>query len=155
MARRNMISAELLQADADNAIAKIRDVKASLTFLKSMSKAERKKERKMGPKSVDYVNDTFAGATTFENLLAKDFSLKEFEKDVVLITRTNSILLEAAALAEALNDTVMLLGADCMAQADEVYEILKSAAKRDGSTKGIVDQISKRFKGQGKTKPTQ
>lgn len=110
----------------------------------------------MGPKSVDYVNDCLIGAKTFENSLAKDFSIDEFAKDVALISILNPLLVQCVGLTEALQDTVTAVGSDCMAQADEVYDTLKSASKRDANAKGLVDQISRRFAKQGKklvTKP--
>jgi len=104
----------------------------------------------MGPKSVDYVNDCLIAAQTFPGSLAANFPLPEFEKDTLLITILNPLMVQAQALSEALQDTVTALGADCMAEADEVYDALKAAAKRDASAKAMVNQIARRFKGQGK-----
>lgn len=47
---------------------------------------------------------------------------------------------------------MLAAGSDAMIAADEVYAELKSSAKKDASVKGLVDQIAKRFKGQGSSK---
>ena len=51
-----------------------------------------------------------------------------------------------------MNDTILALSSDAMKEADEVYGFLKVAAKRDANAKALVEQISKRFKGQGNFK---
>lgn len=58
------------------------------------------------------------------------------------------------ALTEALRDTILAVGSDCLKESDEVYGYyLKMAAKTDANVKTLVDLISRRFKGLGKVKP--
>jgi hypothetical protein len=153
MARQNLISASLEQALASDSLIKIQNVKTDLTFLINLSKDQRKKFRKMGSKSVEYVNDNLVGALQFPGSLPQDFSLVEFQKDADLIKQLFPILIASQALTEALNDTILALGSDCMKEADEVYSYLKLAAKTDANAKALVEQISKRFKGQGNFRP--
>ena len=150
MARQNLISAEVAETTIANAIQNINDIKAGFPFLINLSTAERKKFRKMGPKSVDYVNDNVTGASQFNSSLPNDFPFVEFTKDVKLINAIYPLLVASQALTEGLNDTLLALGSDAMKEADEVYGFLKLAAKTDANAKALVEQISRRFKGQGK-----
>ena len=154
MARQNLISAETEDAIIESAIASINGVKTDFPFLLNLSAAERKTFRKMGPKSVDYVNDNLVGANQFPNSLPGDFPLEEFTKDVKLINKLYPLLVASQALTEGLNDTILALGSDAMKEADEVYSYLKLAAKKDANAKEMVIQIGKRFKGQGNFKET-
>ena len=106
----------------------------------------------MGPKSVDYVNDNLTGANQFPNSLPGDFPVAEFAKDVTLINKLYPLLVASQSLTEGLNDTLLALGSDAMKQGDEVYGFLKLAAKTDANAKALVQQIGRRFNGQGNFK---
>lgn len=153
MARQNLISATLDSAVATDVLQKMNDSKAALPFLMNLSKEQRRKHRKMGPKSVGYVSDTQTGAEQFPNSLPADFPMAEYKKDVVLVKQLFPIWVASQALTESLSDTILALGSDCMKESDEVYGYLKLAAKTDANVKALVDLISRRFKGQGKVKP--
>jgi hypothetical protein len=153
MARQNLISATATDVLVTSVLQKIKTSKTDLSFLINLSTDQRKKFRKMGPKSVEYVNDNLIGAQQFPNSMPQDFPLAEYQKDVVLIKQLFPLLVAAQALTEALNDTILALGSDSMKEADEVYSYLKMAAKSDSNAKAIVEQIGKRFKGQGNFKP--
>jgi hypothetical protein len=152
MARQNLVSAVLDAAVGKTILEQINSNKEAMPFLINLSKEQRSKFRKMGPKSVDYVNDTLVGAQQFKNSMAKDFPLEEFQKDVDLIKQLYPILVAAQSFAEALSDTVLALGTDCMKEADESYKFLKIAAKTDANAKAQVDLIARRFKRQGNKK---
>ena len=152
MSRQNLISAEADDARIVAAIQSINDAKGSFPFLINLSAKERKTFRKMGPKSVDYVNDNLIGAKQFPNSLPKDFPLEEFDKDVTLINKLYPLLVASQALTEGLSDTILALCSDAMLEGDEVYGFLKLAAKTDANAKTLVEQIGRRFKGQGKRK---
>jgi hypothetical protein len=152
MARQNLISAQIDDTTIAAAVESINAIKPKFPFLINLSAEERKNFRKMGPKSVDYVGDNLVGAKQYPTSLPADYPLVEFEKDVVLINKLYPLFVASQALTEALNDTILALGSDAMKGADEVYEFLKSAAKRDANAKALVEQIARRFKGQGKKK---
>ena len=153
MPRQNLISAEVDDAVVTAAIQTINDTKAEFPYLLNLSAEERKKFRKMGPKSVDYVNENLLGANQFPGSLPSDFPLEEFANDVDAINKLYPLLVASQALTEALNDTLLALTSDAMKEADEVYGFLKIASKRDANAKALVEQIARRFKGQGKKKP--
>lgn len=152
MSRQNLISAETTDATIATAVQSINDAKGSFPFLINLSSRDRENFRKMGPKSVDYVNDNLVGANQFPNSLPGDFPLAEFAKDVTLINKLYPLLVASQALTEGLNDTILALGSDAMKESDEVYGFLKLAAKTDANAKALVQQIARRFKGQGKKK---
>ncbi|WP_293894326.1 hypothetical protein [Flavobacterium sp.] len=152
MSRQNLISAEASDATIAAALQNIKDVKIEFPFLINLSVAERKRFRKMGPKSVDYVNDNLTGANQFPNSLPGDFPVAEFAKDVTLLNKLYPLLVASQALTEGLNDTILALGSDAMKQGDEVYGFLKLAAKTDANAKELVSQIGRRFRGQGNFK---
>jgi hypothetical protein len=152
MPRQNLISAEVDNAVVTAAIQTINDTKAEFPYLLNLSAEERKSFRKMGPKSVDYVNENLLGANQFPGSLPADFPVEEFTNDVNAINKLYPLLIASQALTEALNDTLLALSSDAMKSADEVYGFLKLASKRDANAKALVEQMSRRFKGQGKKK---
>ena len=154
MARQNKVSATLSDADQQTILTKANEIKALLPFLLNLSNTERKKFRKMGPKSVDYVALCVTGAQDFSNTLANDFNVTEFGNDAGLIVSLTRIHTVLQSITEGLGDTLLAAGSDAMAGADEVYGSLKGAAKRDANVKALVEQIGQRFKGQGKKKAT-
>ncbi|MEC4048998.1 hypothetical protein OX284_006130 [Flavobacterium sp. SUN046] len=150
MARQNLISAEVDDVIVEAVLQHLLDSKTAMPFLINLSKSDRMKYRKMGPKSVEYVGECLVGAQQFSNHLTADFPLGEYEKDVKLIRQLFPILVAAQALAEGLNDTILALGSDCMDGSNEVYDLLKNAAKKDANVKTLVDQLARRYKGQGR-----
>jgi hypothetical protein len=150
MSTQNKISAVLSAADQQTILNSLASAKQLLPFLINLSKEERKKLHKMGPKSVDYVNLCLQGAQTFPTALTVAFDAPEFQKDVTLVNLLLPIAVMVAALAEGINDTMMAVGSDAMIEADEVYGFLKNAAKKDTNAKTLVDQIAKRYSAQGK-----
>ena len=150
MARKNRISKTLAATDRDSVLTKMDEAKTVLSFLTNLSNEERKKLRKMGPKSVEYVKDCLNGANNFSDSLAKSFDITEFGNDVALYDMLLPIQVKVQAIAEAVKDTLMAVGSDCMEQADEVYGSLKAAAKRDANAKTLVEQIGRRYAAQKK-----
>lgn len=156
MSKSNKISVSFSETDKESVLEKIAEVKASLPFLVSLTIEERKKLRKMGPKSVDYVRQSLEGAKAFPDELKKSFDAVEMEKDFTLINNLLGVQIACQSILESINDTMMAGGIDAMEASDEVYASLKSSAKSNVNAKAMVDKISERFKGQGrKPKPGQ
>jgi hypothetical protein len=150
MAKSNKISAVFTVDEKKALLSKINDVKAQMPFLISLKMEERKKLRKMGPKSVAYVQQCVAGCKAFPDEMKKNFDGAELEKDFDLISNLLDIQVACQALLELLNDTMMAGGIDAMEASDEVYDSLKSSGKKDANVKEMVKLIGERFKGQGK-----
>ena len=149
----NKISATLTDANKVIIKSKLDEIAALMPFLLGLNKTLRKKLRKMGPKSVEYVNLCVQGAVNFPAAMTVGFNTPEFQKDAALIIQILEIQVKMTGIMEQVNDTLMAVGSDAMIEADEVYGNLKQAAKRDTSAKTLVDQIALRFKGQGRRPP--
>lgn len=152
MSNHNKVSGTVSDADSQKIMKAIDGISASLPFLINLSVDDRKKLRKMGAKSIEYVNLNLQGAQTYPKALKAGFDAAEFKNDVMLYNALQPIAVKLQALSEALNDTMLAAGSDAMMAADEVYAELKSSAKKDANVKGLVDQIAQRFKGQGVSK---
>lgn len=149
---KNKISAELPNEDKTAVLTSIAEIKLKLAFLISLTKAQRKNNRKMGAKSVEYVNLNLQGAQSFGSLIPADTDTAEFAKDVSLINQLLPIKVEIASLLERINDTMLAAGSDAMQTSDRVYGYLKTGSKNNAAVKSLVAEIAKRFEGQGKKK---
>ena len=152
MSDSNKVSADFPDADVQSVQDKLDEIVALMPFLISLNKKLRTNLRKMGPKSVEYVNLCVQGATNYPKELRVGFDIKEFKRDAKLFAQILEVQVKMTGIMESVNDTMMAAGSDSMMAADEVYGSLKSAAKKDASAKTLVDEIAKRFKGQGKKK---
>lgn len=152
MPRLNRITATFSTADKTSVIAKLNEAKVLMPFLNSLNAEERKKLRKMGPKSLAYVDQCIEGATAFPDEMKANFDLKELEKDYDLVSNLLGVRIICQALTELIDDTMMAAGIDAMGAADEVYASLKSSAKSNANVKAMVELIGKRFEGQGTSK---
>ena len=150
MSKKNLISATLSDADKDAVKKALSDAKARMPFLIALSLDERKNSRKMGQKSVEYVKLNLRGAKAFPQYLTVDFDTTEFGKDENLISQVWDIRVEVASFLESIDDTLMAAGIDAMTAADDVYDQLKKAAKKDGAVKGLVSEIGQRYTAQSK-----
>ena len=150
MSNFNKVSAVLTDADLQKIIKALDDIQTALPFLVTFTKDEKKKLRKMGAKSVEYVNLCLQGTANFNNQLPASFDNAEFQKDVTLTNALLTISVKMGALYEGVNDTMMASGSDSMMAADEVYGALKNAAKKNASVKTLVDQIAQRYAAQSK-----
>lgn len=150
MSRSNKISAVFTAAQKEAVLAKISEIKIQMPFLVTLTKKERETLRKMGPKSVAYVQQCVSGAKAFPDELKKNFDTLEFEKDYTLIFNLLDIQVACQGLLELVNDTMMAGGIDAMESSDEVYDSLKRSAKSNANVKEMVKLIGERFKGQGK-----
>ncbi|MEI9934763.1 MAG: hypothetical protein WDM71_07920 [Ferruginibacter sp.] len=91
MTNNNKISAVLTDANRDAAIASIKQAQATLSFLINLTDADRKTLRKMGSKSIDYVNLNLQGAQNFGSLLLASFKVTEFGNDVALVNQLKAV----------------------------------------------------------------
>jgi hypothetical protein len=146
MSRSNKISAVFTAAQKETVLAQITEIKNQLPFMVTLTMREREVLRKMGPKSVAYVQQCVSGAKAFPNELKKNFDTVEFEKDYTLIYNLLDIQVACQGLLELVNDTMMAGGIDAMEASDEVYDALKRSAKSDANAKEMVKLIAERFK---------
>ena len=150
----NRISANFPDVKKQEVLESISKAKEGMPFLISIDAKVRTHERKMGDSSVQYVKLNLQGATSFPELIPGKIDVAEFGGDVNLINRLWEIRVPLASLLESIDDTMMAAGMDAMKTADLVYGYLKTGAKNDASVKTLVEEIGKRFKGQGRKKKT-
>ena len=147
----NRVSAVLNDADKTAVLEALAQVKDKMPFLINLTGQERKRSRKMGAKSVEYVNLSLRSSQTFGSLMPPSVDITEFAKDVSLINQLVVIRMELGALLERIDDTMTAAGADAMHFSDLVYSYLKTGARTNTGVKGITAEIAKRFGRRSKT----
>jgi hypothetical protein len=146
MSNSNKISVALSAEQITQINDAINTISSLMPFLVNLSKAERIRLRKLGPRNVDYVNRCLIGAQTFPNSLPGSLDVVEFERDVNLTNVLTGFSVKVQALLEGIEDTKMASGSDSMMTSDETYAALKRAGKKDASVKAFVDSIASLFK---------
>lgn len=143
--RTNKVSAVLTDEDKTAVLEALAQVKEKMPFLINLTGKERHRSRKMGAKSVEYVNLSLQGSQTFGSLMPPSVDISEFTKDVTLVNQLISVRMEVEALLEGIDDTMLAAGSDAMQYADLVYSYLKTGSKTNAGVKSITADIAKRF----------
>ena len=141
----NRVSASFNDADKTAVLDALAQVKEKMPFLINLTGQERKRSRKMGAKSVEYVNLNLQSSQTFGSLIPPSVDISEFTKDVTLVNQLLSVRMEVEALLEGIDDTMLAAGSDAMQYADLVYSYLKTGSKTNAGVKSITADIRKRF----------
>ncbi len=145
MLSENKISAALSSPDKIDILNKTAEIKAKLPFLLNLTIDERKTLRKMGTKSVAYVQDCLRAAQTFPNLLPPSIKVDELAKDLALYNDLSDLLVSIKSLCEGIEDTIMISGSDAMIVSDNIYAYLKQGSKQDANIKAQIEQIGLRY----------
>lgn len=143
------LSAVLTPEQLDEIKKKISEIQDILKFCVNLTPKERKNNRKMGPKSVAYVDLALSVARNHPDLVPARFSVDDFEEDVLLSKSLQEVYVMLAPLDEMLDDTRKLVGMECIKMADTIYNILKIASKENEALEKIKEQLSERFKNIG------
>ena len=146
------ISATLPQEDVDAIKAALVTINNKLPFLISLSNDERRSLVKMGPKSINFVQDSLRVAQNNVGIVPQSFDVDEFSKDVSLVVPLTEITMLVNQLGEKLNDTQLAVGGEAMRGALAIYDYTKTASKHQPGLKLIVEALGQRFKEQGSTK---
>src|SRR6476620_7125363 len=141
----NRVSAILNDADKTAVLEALAQVKEKMPFLVNLTGIERKRTRKMGAKSVEYVNLNLQGSKTFASLIPPSVDVAEFTKDVNLVNQLLAVRMEVEKLLEGIDDTMVAAGSDAMQYADLVYAYLKRGSKSNAGVKSVTANIAKRF----------
>lgn len=144
------ISAELSASDLEEIKKSLKTITDKLPFLVTLSTDERRKLYKMGPKSLDFVNDCQIVAQNYPTIFPVNFDNTEFGKDAQLAKALSEINLLVDVLASQINDTAMAVGSEALNTSLQVYDYVKTAAKREAGIKTVAEQLKTRFKEQGK-----
>ncbi|HMS39966.1 MAG TPA: hypothetical protein PKE69_07065 [Pyrinomonadaceae bacterium] len=148
----NRIDAVLTDADRDNVLTIINDIRARLPFLIDLTIEDRQSLPKMGDKSRAFVSQALALAEQNDEFLPRSFDVTEMRRDVDLTTQLLPILTALAQLVELVEDTYLLAGSDAYSAALIVY----SSAKRNGQGEALdnlLDALGQRFARKSKGNP--
>ncbi|NOS94061.1 MAG: hypothetical protein HOP30_19260 [Cyclobacteriaceae bacterium] len=148
---RTSISATMSQAELDAVKAAIIAIDNQMPYLISLSKDERRALTKLGPKSVDFVQEAHTAAENFASILPPVFDRVEYGKDTALFKALGEAKLLINSLNEKINSTYMAVGSEAMNASLTVYELVRSASKTTPGLKSVSEELSKRFKKQSKT----
>lgn len=128
----------------------IKLIDGDLPFLISLTIDEKKALIKLGPKSIDFVRDCANVADNYPQILPASFDSGELSKDSLLFEQLSELKMLLNSLNEKINDTTTALGNQAMKSSLTVYDYVKTAAKSQPGLKTVVEDLQKRFKGQGK-----
>jgi hypothetical protein len=148
------ISVSLPQADIDAVKAAIATINAKLPFLVTLDGDERRGLVKLGPKSVDFVDDASTTVTSFPNIVPASFDKEEYAKDTGLFKALSEIKFLVDSLSEKIDNTYLAVGSEAMTASLEVYAYVQTAKGRTPGLDSAAQKLKDRFKGQGKKKGT-
>ncbi len=131
----------------------INQINQKLPFLINLTPEERINIPKMGDKTVAFVQKAIELAEQNPNLVPPYVNTSEMKRDFELSEVLREVLNLVGQLYEKLSDTYMAAGSEAYVAALQFYNSAKWASKSNvAGTDAIVNELSKRFAGQGKTK---
>lgn len=151
----NRISAELTDADQAAILAAIASIKSKLPFLINLTPDERIALPKMSDKSVAFDEKSASYMTTLPSLVPGFVSVAETNKDRALRVQVSEAAREILALAQSVDDTLMVISSEIWMADLSFYQSVRQAAKRGVSgAQTAYDDLSARFPGAPKAKPS-
>lgn len=148
------ISYVMPQADIDAVKTAVATINSKMPFLVTLTEDERKSLFKLGPKSVDFIQDCSSAVQSFPAIFPASFNTSEFTKDAQLFKVLVDIFMSMDSLNEKLNDTLTAVGSEAMGAGLHAYTYVQAAADTTPGLKTVADKIGQRFKSQGKRKPS-
>ncbi len=146
------IHATLSAQDRTDALAALDVVRAKLPFLVDLSPEERRNLPRFGDKSLAFVHRAAEVARQDDSYLPRRFDLDAFAQDVALYDALDGLYIAVTRLAEHLEDTRALVGAEAYSAALDVYRALK-ANGHGGALDDVADELGKRFARRPSTAP--
>ena len=156
MKQGNRISATLTAADAKKIVEALHQVEALLPFLITLQPEESKGLRNIGFDGIPFAQAALDAVRASVDFTRRSFDLAEFEKDVALMDGLRGIRAVLGPLAQKVEDTYRLVGADVMVTADDVYEDLRKDNGATAAVQAPLQIMKKRYAqrlGAAKAKP--
>jgi len=147
----NKISAVLSDADKTAALGHFNSLITLLTFLQTLTPEQRQRINKAANGRLAFIQQACQDAQQNPGVLAANFSLPEFSKDVAFISAFVAVVNAEENFHTKCKDTFALALSDGYEQALRVYAFFK-AANFTGEYQAIVDNLGSYFEGQGKKK---
>ena len=134
MKQGNRISAALTPADAQKIVDFLHQAEALMPFLITLQPEESRGLRNIGFDGIPFAQAALDAVRADVKFTRRAFDLPEFEKDVALMDVLRGVRAVLGPLAQKVEDTFRLTGADVMVTADDVYEDLR---KDNGETAAV------------------
>ena len=145
MKQGNRISETLSAADAQKAVDLLRQVEKLLPFLITLTPDESRGLRNIGFDGVPFAQAALDAVRANVDFTRRAFDLEEFEKDVALMNALRGIQAVLGPLAQKVQDTYRLAGADVMVTADDVYEDLRKDNGETAAVQTALQTMKKRY----------
>lgn len=139
------ISATFADADLQTVLTDLTEIEKKLPFLISVTSKDKRSRQSMGSNSIGFVQYGLSTAKNNQDILARNFSVEEFEKDVNLVKQLQELHGRIGPLAQRIKDTLSVLGQELMEQTNEVYSVVKREAKTNGKLKQVAEEMGKRY----------
>lgn len=125
----------------------VAELNTALSFLASMSTAERRHIAKMGPKSESFVRQAHELAREHPEILPNGLNVADLDRNQALRDALLATQQDLALLLQKVNDTMMLAGADLMQASLIIYRGLRSYG--DAAGYGTIRaELGRRFEQQ-------
>lgn len=139
------INAQVAPADVQAIKAAFALVQQKLPFLLTLTDAERKALRKVGPERLSFVANAAQVAANNPAIFPPSFDAAGFQVAVGLFTVLTDLNTVAAQLASQLDDTHMDVGVQALDSASDVYAYVQAAAKKTPGLKPVADQLGQLY----------
>lgn len=148
----NRVSATLDDGAVGAVIAKVQEIRASMTFLLTLSMQDRKELPKMGDKSIGFDDKCVAYMGSNPEFLPGFIDLAEVRKDRALRTQMMRVYAELATLTEAVDDTLRVVASEVWMADLAYYQAVREAARRGRpGSQPIYEDLRQRFPGTTRT----
>lgn len=141
----NKIEATLTEADRDQILDLIRQIRALMPFLIDLTPEERKTLFKMGESGRPFVEASLNLVEQDDSYMPRSFDKTEMRQDNELYESILPLYMALATLLDAVDDTLMLTGSDLIMAGLDVYRNAKDNGKGE-NLDPLVPLLGRRFK---------
>jgi hypothetical protein len=100
----------------------------------------------LGKNALRFAMQALSVAKAYPDILPRDFSVEEFEKDVQLFNSLMEVVLKLQPIYEKIASTRTVAGQEVMEQSNEVYSFTKLATKKNSKFKAIAQTLGEFYK---------
>jgi hypothetical protein len=146
MAVQNLISAAIPAETKTDVMQKLADVKKKLSFLLTLQGDEIQGLFKAGTGYAPFLEKAYNAANSHPEILPGVFNKEEFNKDYQLSKDLTAIVNMVNELADSLQNTLIAVNSDAMAEALDVYSAVKLNRDKVPGLNIIADEMAEFFK---------
>ena len=145
MKKGNRISAVLSDPNLKKILEHLSEVEKLLPFLLTLTPDEAKRLRNLGVDGVPYAQAGLDAVRANLDFTRRSFELAEYEQDVVLLEQLRQVRAVVGPLAQKLENTYRLTGADVMVTADDIYEDIRKDNGETAAVQTAYQQMRRRY----------